>query len=147
MQAHQKMSGSQINGACAIGGSSHRGLCSQHQTKLAMGCCIECICCLQKASDTKLDDYRAVTAFFFPGQGAQTVGMAKVGAAICAEGLHILGQSGVRHQPFPYAVLQDVAAEIPAAKQLFEHASDVLGYDLLKVCVEGGCSALLLLSP
>ena len=42
--------------------------------------------------------------------------------------------------------LQDVAAEIPAAKQLFEHASDVLGYDLLKVCVEGGSNALLSLS-
>ena len=42
--------------------------------------------------------------------------------------------------------LQDVAAELPAAKQLFEHASDVLGYDLLKVCVEGMSSALLSLS-
>lgn len=47
-------------------------------------------------------------AFFFPGQGAQTVGMAK-----------------------------EVAAEVPAAKELFERASDILGYDLLAVCTEG----------
>lgn len=48
-------------------------------------------------------------AFFFPGQGAQSVGM---GA--------------------------EVAAAVPAAKQLFERASDILGYDLLHVCTEGG---------
>ena len=44
----------------------------------------------------------------FPGQGAQTVGMAK-----------------------------DVCAEVPAAKELFDRASSILGYDLLQVCVEG----------
>lgn len=27
--------------------------------------------------------------------------------------------------------------EVPAAKELFDKASDILGYDLLKVCVEG----------
>ena len=103
MQALQEMSRSQISGACAIGGSSHRGLYSQHQTKLGMDCCSECTCCLQKASDTKLDDYQPVTAFFFPGQGAQTVGMAKVGIATHAEGWHILRRFGVQHQPFMHA--------------------------------------------
>lgn len=44
----------------------------------------------------------------FPGQGAQTVGMA---AELCAE--------------------------VPAAKQLFDTASEILGYDLLQVCTEG----------
>ncbi len=48
------------------------------------------------------------TAFLFPGQGAQTVGM---GAAVCAQ--------------------------VPAARALFDRASAVLGYDLLKVCTEG----------
>lgn len=48
------------------------------------------------------------SAFLFPGQGAQTVGM---GAAL--------------------------AAELPAAKALFDRAADVLGYDLLKLCAEG----------
>lgn len=48
------------------------------------------------------------SAFMFPGQGAQTVGMA--------------GQ---------------VCADLPAAKALFDKASSILGYDLLKVCVEG----------
>ena len=46
--------------------------------------------------------------FMFPGQGAQTVGMA---GALCAE--------------------------LPEAKVLFEKASSILGYDLLKTCVEG----------
>lgn len=47
-------------------------------------------------------------AFFFPGQGAQTVGMAV-----------------------------EVCEQIPAAKQLFDQASEILGYDLLQVCAEG----------
>ncbi len=34
-------------------------------------------------------------------------------------------------------LLQDVVNEVPKAKELFEHASDILGYDLLKVCTEG----------
>ena len=97
MQAHQKMSRSQISSACAVGGSSHRGLYSRHQARLAMGCCSQCTCCLQKASDTKLDDYQPVTAFFFPGQGAQTVGMAKVGIATYAKEWHVPGRSGVQH--------------------------------------------------
>lgn len=52
-------------------------------------------------------------AFLFPGQGAQVVGMAK-----------------------------DVVEKVPAAKDLFGRASDVLGFDLLKVCVEGPAERL-----
>ena len=48
------------------------------------------------------------TAFLFPGQGAQTVGM---GAQL--------------------------VAELPAAKTLFDSAGDILGYDLLDICVNG----------
>ena len=47
-------------------------------------------------------------AFLFPGQGAQTVGMA---AALCDA--------------------------LPAARQLFDEASALLGYDLLGVCANG----------
>jgi [acyl-carrier-protein] S-malonyltransferase len=53
------------------------------------------------------------TAFLFPGQGAQTVGMA---GALC-QGL-------------------------PAAHALFQEASAVLGYDLLGVCVNGPAERL-----
>jgi [acyl-carrier-protein] S-malonyltransferase len=52
-------------------------------------------------------------AFLFPGQGAQTVGMA---GALCAS--------------------------LPAARQLFTEASEVLGYDLLDVCVNGPAERL-----
>ncbi|GAB5363549.1 hypothetical protein AAMO2058_000893000 [Amorphochlora amoebiformis] len=47
-------------------------------------------------------------AFMFPGQGAQYVGM---GA--------------------------DIVNEVPKAKELFDKASGILGYDLLEVCKEG----------
>jgi [acyl-carrier-protein] S-malonyltransferase len=50
----------------------------------------------------------ARVAFLFPGQGAQTVGMAH---ALCAA--------------------------LPAARQLFTEASEQLGYDLLDVCANG----------
>ena len=53
-----------------------------------------------------MDDMK--TAFLFPGQGAQTVGM------------------GV-----------ELANTLPAAKALFDRAADILGYDLLKLCAEG----------
>lgn len=59
-------------------------------------------------ADSKFADYKPTTAFFFPGQGAQTVGMAA-----------------------------DVCAAVPAAKALFDTASEILGYDLLSVCVNG----------
>jgi [acyl-carrier-protein] S-malonyltransferase len=53
------------------------------------------------------------TAFLFPGQGAQSVGM---GAAL--------------------------AEALPAAKQLFARASDILGYDLLALCANGPAEQL-----
>jgi [acyl-carrier-protein] S-malonyltransferase len=52
-------------------------------------------------------------AFLFPGQGAQTVGM------------------GV-----------GLAAALPAARDLFATASDLLGYDLLALCREGPAERL-----
>jgi [acyl-carrier-protein] S-malonyltransferase len=53
------------------------------------------------------------TAFLFPGQGAQTVGMA---GSLCQS--------------------------LPAAKALFDQAASVLGYDLLDVCVKGPAERL-----
>jgi len=53
------------------------------------------------------------TAFLFPGQGAQTVGM---GA--------------------------DVAAAFPVATELFAKANDIVGFDLRKVCFEGPADRL-----
>jgi [acyl-carrier-protein] S-malonyltransferase len=53
------------------------------------------------------------SAFLFPGQGAQAVGMAKA-----------LGET------------------LPAAKHLFERAANILGYDLLNVCVNGPAERL-----
>ena len=49
--------------------------------------------------------------FMFPGQGTQSVGM---GAALCSE--------------------------LPAARALFDRASDILGYDLLGKVRSGWCS-------
>eukprot|EP00980_Cylindrotheca_fusiformis_P012603 scaffold3084_cov144-Cylindrotheca_fusiformis.AAC.51 len=60
------------------------------------------------ASDSDFDDFSAKVAFMFPGQGAQFVGM-------CDE----------------------VCKNVPAAKALFDEASEILGYDLLEVCTEG----------
>jgi [acyl-carrier-protein] S-malonyltransferase len=59
-------------------------------------------------SDNEFDNYKSDVAFMFPGQGAQFVGM-------CG----------------------DVVKDVPAAKKLFDDASEILGYDLLKVCTEG----------
>ena len=61
-----------------------------------------------KASDNDFDDFTSKVAFMFPGQGAQFVGM-------CGE----------------------VVKDVPAAKALFDEASEILGYDLLQVCTEG----------
>lgn len=55
----------------------------------------------------------ARVAFLFPGQGAQTVGMAR-----------------------------DLCAVLPQARQLFAEASELLGYDLLEVCVRGPAERL-----
>ena len=63
---------------------------------------------LLQASDSDFDAFSSKTAFMFPGQGAQFVGM-------CA----------------------DVVNDVPAAKALFDQASEILGYDLLQVCLEG----------
>ena len=60
------------------------------------------------ASDNDFDDFTSKTAFMFPGQGAQFVGM-------CA----------------------DTVKDVPAAAKLFETASEILGYDLLEVCTAG----------
>jgi [acyl-carrier-protein] S-malonyltransferase len=53
------------------------------------------------------------TAFLFPGQGAQVVGMA---GALCQS--------------------------VPASKALFDRAAAILGYDLLAVCVNGPAERL-----
>ncbi len=55
-----------------------------------------------------MDQIMSRFAFLFPGQGAQTVGMA---GPMCAT--------------------------VPAAKALFDRAAVILGYDLLDVCVNG----------
>jgi len=60
------------------------------------------------AGDDAFDGYSAATTFLFPGQGAQSVGMAA-----------------------------ETCAEVPAAAKLFEDASEILGYDLLAKCAEG----------
>src|SRR3954462_1776702 len=52
-------------------------------------------------------------AFLFPGQGAQTVGMAR-----------------------------ELCGRLPAARRLFDEASGLLGYDLLKVCARGPADRL-----
>jgi [acyl-carrier-protein] S-malonyltransferase len=52
-------------------------------------------------------------AFLFPGQGAQHVGMGK-----------------------------DLAASLPAARELYDRASGILGYDLAKLCFEGPAEEL-----
>jgi len=52
-------------------------------------------------------------AFLFPGQGAQFVGMGR-----------------------------ELVAELPAARALFDRASEVLGFDLGKVCFEGPAATL-----
>lgn len=53
------------------------------------------------------------TAFLFPGQGAQTVGMCK-----------------------------ELCANLPAAQRLFDEAADILGYNLLNVCTGGPAEKL-----
>lgn len=60
------------------------------------------------ASDSDFDDFSSKVAFMFPGQGAQFVGMCE---AVCKD--------------------------VPAAKALFDDASEILGYDLLERCTAG----------
>ncbi len=52
-------------------------------------------------------------AFLFPGQGAQTVGMAK-----------------------------ELCQQLPAAKQMFDQAGGILGYDLADICFNGPAEKL-----
>lgn len=61
-----------------------------------------------RAADGDFAGYSAAVPFLFPGQGAQALGM----------GL-------------------DACASVPAARRLFEEASEVLGYDLLAKCRDG----------
>ncbi|KAL6499845.1 hypothetical protein OROGR_027755 [Orobanche gracilis] len=57
--------------------------------------------------DALFKDYKPSSAFFFPGQGAQAVGM------------------GVEAQ------------KVPAAAELYKRANDILGFDLLDICING----------
>ena len=63
---------------------------------------------VRASADAKFDAYKPHIAAFFPGQGAQSVGMAK-----------------------------DLVAEVPKAKEMFDKAKEILGYDLLQVGLHG----------
>jgi [acyl-carrier-protein] S-malonyltransferase len=60
-----------------------------------------------------MDDHNMTTAFLFPGQGAQSLGMGK-----------------------------DIAEALPVAAQIFQKANDILGFDLQKICFEGPAEKL-----
>ena len=75
------------------------------------------------ADDGAFADYRPSVAFLFPGQGAQKIGMAKVIAVFDKWRRRFLSQ--------------DVVETVPAAKELFDRATAILGYDLYQICVEG----------
>lgn len=87
-------------------------LSSSRQAAAGMACIIRQsrhtagITCSAVADD-KFAGYKPTIAALFPGQGAQSVGMAK-----------------------------EMAETVPAAKDLFDRASAILGYDLLQVGAE-----------
>ncbi|XP_057726098.1 uncharacterized protein LOC130941562 [Arachis stenosperma] len=58
-------------------------------------------------NDAPFSDYKPSNAFLFPGQGAQAVGMGKE------------------------------AQNVPAAAVLYKKANEILGYDLLDICING----------
>lgn len=60
-----------------------------------------------------MSDQGGKSAFLFPGQGAQFVGMGK-----------------------------ELYAELPAARELFDRAGEILGFDLKQICFEGPAEAL-----
>jgi len=63
---------------------------------------------LRMASDNDFEDFSSKVSFMFPGQGAQFVGMC-----------------------------EETCKTVPAAKALFDEASEILGYDLLELCTTG----------
>jgi malonyl CoA-acyl carrier protein transacylase len=118
------------------------------------------------ATDNDFATYTPKIAFLFPGQGAQTVGMAKArphatqrradrgtrthnvclrrAAQPCVHSPSPLRHTGIhahfwgcRASRLCAALSQSLVEEVPAAAAMFKRASEILGYDLLKVCVEG----------
>jgi len=68
---------------------------------------------VRASNDAKFADYKPSRAVYFPGQGAQTVGMCK-----------------------------SLVTEVPKAKELFDRAQVILGYDLLAKCTDGPAEEL-----
>lgn len=102
-------------------------------------------------ADDKFANYAPKTAFLFPGQGAQKVGMAKVRRQppmfvpplrwrMVDDGV-LWSRLVTLHCGRPAIALiwdlQEACEQSATAKELFDKASDILGYDLLKVCTEG----------
>ena len=81
-------------------------------------------------------------AFLFPGQGSQAVGMLQVGAmhqaCFCQAARALACSSGAALTcSLADLLLLQGCKDIPAVKAMLATAQGVLGYDLLKVCLEG----------